>query len=74
LGARAAAQNDDQELKRLFAPVAQELEAKIDVILQEIQAVKGKSVDLGGYYHPDPAKMRAAMRPSATFNTIVDSL
>jgi isocitrate dehydrogenase len=36
--------------------------------------VKGKPVDLGGYYHPDPAKMKAAMRPSATFNTIVDSL
>jgi isocitrate dehydrogenase len=36
--------------------------------------VKGKPVELGGYYHPDPAKMRAAMRPSTTFNTIVDSL
>ena len=69
-----AAQNDDQDLKRVFAPVAQELEANVDVILQELQAVKGKSVDLGGYYHPDPAKMKAAMRPSATFNTILDSL
>jgi isocitrate dehydrogenase len=69
-----AAQNDDQDLKRIFAPVAQELEAKVDVILQELQAVKGKSVDLGGYYHPDPAKMQAAMRPSATFNAILDSL
>jgi isocitrate dehydrogenase len=69
-----AAQNDDQDLKRVFAPVAQELEANVDVILQELQAVKGKPVDLGGYYHPDPAKMQAAMRPSATFNTIVDSL
>jgi isocitrate dehydrogenase len=36
--------------------------------------VKGKPVDLGGYYRPDPAKMQAAMRPSATFNTILDSL
>jgi isocitrate dehydrogenase len=69
-----AAQNDDQDLKRIFAPIAQELEAKVDVILQELQAVKGKPVDLGGYYRPDPAKMKAAMRPSATFNTIVDSL
>jgi isocitrate dehydrogenase len=69
-----AAQNDDQDLKRTFAPVAQALEAQVDVILQELQAVKGKPVDLGGYYHPDPAKMKAAMRPSATFNTIVDSL
>jgi isocitrate dehydrogenase len=69
-----AAQNDDQELKRMFAPVAQALETKIDMILQELQAVKGKPVDLGGYYHTDPAKMQAAMRPSATFNAIVDSI
>ncbi|MGE3536567.1 MAG: NADP-dependent isocitrate dehydrogenase [Candidatus Tectimicrobiota bacterium] len=69
-----AAQNDDQELKRLFTPVAQELEAKLDVILQEMNNAKGKPQDLGGYYHPDPAKMRAAMRQSPTFNAIIDSL
>src|SRR5215468_2763902 len=69
-----AAQNDDQGLKKLFAPVAQQLEANIDVILQELSAAKGKAIDLGGYYHPDPEKMKAAMRPSATFNNILDSL
>ena len=69
-----AAQNDDQDLKKRFAPVAQALEAKVDVILQELSAVKGKAMDLGGYYRPDPEKMKAAMRPSATFNKIVDSL
>jgi isocitrate dehydrogenase len=69
-----AAQTDDQDLKRIFAPVAQELAANIDVILQEISAEKGKPMELGGYYHPDPAKMRAAMRPSAAFNRILDSL
>jgi len=69
-----AAQNDDQDLKKLFAPVAQELEANVDVIQQELSAAEGKAIDLGGYYHPDPAKMKAAMRPSATFNTILDSL
>jgi isocitrate dehydrogenase len=69
-----AAQDDDQDLKKLFAPVAQELAANIDVIQQELSAVKGKPMDLGGYYHPDPAKMKAAMRPSATFNRILDSL
>ncbi len=69
-----AAQNDDQALKERFAPVAQELEAKLDTIFEEMKAVKGKPVDLGGYYHPDPEKMKAAMRRSATFNTILDSL
>jgi isocitrate dehydrogenase len=69
-----AAQSDDQDLKKLFAPVAQALEANIEVILQELSAAKGKPVDLGGYYHPDPAKMAAAMRPSATFNKILGSV
>src|SRR5438093_4904463 len=69
-----AGQNDDQDLKRRFAPIAQELEAKLDVILQELSAAKGKAVDLGGYYCPDPEKMQAAMRPSATFNKILDSV
>jgi isocitrate dehydrogenase len=69
-----AAQNDDQDLKKRFAPVAQELEAKLDVILQELNAAQGKAIDLGGYYRPDPDKMQAAMRRSATFNKILDSL
>ena len=69
-----AAQNDDQGLKKKFAPVAQELEAKLDVILKELNTSKGKPIDLGGYYHQDPEKVKAAMRPSATFNKILDSL
>ncbi len=69
-----AAQNDDKELKEIFAPLAKELEAKQDAIFKELGAGKGKPVDLGGYYHQDPAKAKAAMRPSATFNAIMDSL
>ena len=69
-----AAQNDDQSLKEAFTPVARALETKLDVILEELNASKGKGVDLGGYYRTDPAKVRVAMRPSATFNAIVDGL
>ena len=69
-----AAQNDDQALKECFAPVAKELEEKLDVILEELNSIKGKPVDIGGYYHPDPEKVGAAKRPSATFNKIMDSL
>ena len=69
-----AAQNDDPELKAKFAPVAKELEANIDKILEEMKAVKGKPVDIGGYYHPDPAKVATGMRPSATLKKIVASL
>ena len=69
-----AAQNDDKSLKDHFTPVAKDMEAKLDVILGELTAAKGKSVDLGGYFHPDPDKVRAGMRPSATLNSIMDSL
>ena len=69
-----AAQEDDADLKAKFTPVAQELEAKQDAIIGELNASKGKAIDLGGYYHSDPAKVTAAMRPSATFNNILASL
>ncbi len=69
-----AAQNDDLALKDKFVPVANELEAKLDVILAEINAPKGKVMDLGGYFRPDAVKVKVAMRPSATFNAILDAL
>ncbi|MFZ1744565.1 MAG: NADP-dependent isocitrate dehydrogenase [Nitrospirales bacterium] len=69
-----AAQNDDQDLKKQFAPIAKELESKVDTILEEIKAAKGRAQDIGGYYRPDPTKVMAAMRPSATFNAILSHL
>ncbi|MCA9467231.1 MAG: NADP-dependent isocitrate dehydrogenase [Nitrospira sp.] len=69
-----AAQNDDQDLKKQFTPIAKELESKIDTILEEIKAAKGKPQDIGGYYHPDPTKVKVVMRPSATLNGILSSL
>ena len=69
-----AAQNDDPELKAKFTPVAKELEANIDKILEEFKAIKGKPVDIGGYYHPNEDKVMAGMRPSATFNKILATL
>lgn len=69
-----AAQDDDQDLKKQFAPIAKELESKLDTILEEMKAAKGRSQDIGGYYRPDPVKVKAAMRPSATLNAILGSL
>ncbi|MCA9471289.1 MAG: NADP-dependent isocitrate dehydrogenase [Nitrospirales bacterium] len=69
-----ANQTDDPDLKAKFAPIAKELESNIDKILEEMKTVKGKSVDIGGYYHPCPDKVKAGMRPSATLNTIIGSL
>jgi isocitrate dehydrogenase len=69
-----AKQDGDADLKAKFAPVAQQLEAKLDTIIDELNASKGQAKDIGGYFKPDPAKVAAAMRPSATFNAILDSL
>jgi len=67
-----AAQNDDKELKDHFTPIAKQLAEKIDTILGELNSSKGQAKDIGGYYHPDPDKGRAAIRSSATFNSIID--
>ncbi|WP_447963490.1 NADP-dependent isocitrate dehydrogenase [Nitrospira sp. Ecomares 2.1] len=69
-----AAQDDDQDLKKQFAPIAKELESKIDTILEEMKAAKGRAQDIGGYYRPDPKKVMVAMRPSATLNSILGRL
>jgi len=69
-----AAQSDDAELAQLFAPVAQQLGDAEDVILGELLAVQGSSVDIGGYYKPDMDLADAVMRPSATLNTTIDAL
>jgi len=69
-----AAQNEDSELKVMFAKVADALEASRPKIVQELSQAQGSAVDIGGYYHGDPAKMEVAMRPSATLNAIIDGI
>ena len=69
-----AAQDEDGEMAARFAPVAAALVEAEAKIADELLAAQGSAVDLGGYYHPDPASCAAAMRPSATLNGILDSL
>ncbi len=69
-----AAQDADPELKKLFAPVAEKLTANEAKIIGELDATQGAAQDLGGYYRPDPAKAAAALRPSPTFNAIIDAI
>lgn len=69
-----AKQNEDANLKSVFSSVAESLAAKEQVILSELNEVQGHAVDLGGYYHPDESKVQKIMRPSVTFNNIVDSI
>jgi isocitrate dehydrogenase len=66
-----AAQDEDAELRAAFSPLATELRANEARIAEELLAVQGQSMDIGGYYHPDFDRATAAMRPSETFNRIL---
>ncbi|MDT4911167.1 MAG: isocitrate dehydrogenase [Pseudonocardiales bacterium] len=68
-----AEQVDDADLAGVFRPVADALGKDEDAIVAELNGVQGAPVDIGGYYRPDPAKVAAAMRPSATFNAALAS-
>jgi isocitrate dehydrogenase len=63
-----AAQHDDEELRKHFAALAEELGKDEDVIVAELDEAQGEPVDIGGYYRPDDEKLTAVMRPSKTLN------
>ena len=66
-----AEQTDDPDLKEKFAPLAKQLADKQKDILAEIDATRGKPIDINGYYKPNMEKVTKAMRPSSTFNEIL---
>ncbi|PAR32085.1 NADP-dependent isocitrate dehydrogenase [Vibrio metoecus] len=67
-----AEQTADAALAAEFAPIAKELEDKEALIVAELNGAQGKPADLGGYYAPEFAKAAQLMRPSATFNAVID--
>ncbi len=67
-------QTADSELADTFTPVADALAKNEEQILSELLVAEGETKDIGGYYHPDDARAEAAMRPSKTFNGIIDSI
>ncbi|MET0107232.1 MAG: NADP-dependent isocitrate dehydrogenase [Sedimenticola sp.] len=67
-----AAQDDDRELKARFEPLAQSLAENESKIVDELNAVQGSGVDIGGYYHSDRDMTTAVMRPSETFNAALE--
>ncbi|MHC2999512.1 NADP-dependent isocitrate dehydrogenase [Microbacterium sp. HJ5] len=69
-----ASQQADPELAAAFGPVAEALAAREDDIVAELIAVQGSPADIGGYYRPDAELVEAVMRPSRTFNEIIDSI
>ncbi|MGP5298121.1 NADP-dependent isocitrate dehydrogenase [Corynebacterium variabile] len=69
-----AEQTEDPALAEIFAPVADELEEKFETIKVEMRGGQGEPVDLGGYYWPNDEKTTKVMRPSQTFNAVIDGL
>ncbi|MEO1050642.1 MAG: NADP-dependent isocitrate dehydrogenase [Bacteroidota bacterium] len=67
-------QDDDQNLKALFARVASELADNEAKIIDELNDAQGDAVDIGGYYNPDVEKTSKAMRASSTLNAIIDGI
>jgi isocitrate dehydrogenase len=69
-----AAQTKDKDLQARFTEIAGQLAANETKINAELIGAQGQPVDMGGYYHPDKFKTGAAMRPSPTFNAIIEAL
>ncbi|MFK7992906.1 MAG: NADP-dependent isocitrate dehydrogenase [Granulosicoccus sp.] len=68
-----ANQSDDAELAAHFKPLFEQLSEKESQIVDELNSVQGKAVDIGGYYFADSAACEKVMRPSETFNKILSS-
>ena len=69
-----ASQTEDAELAAAFDEIAGDLAANEQAITDELLAVQGSPVDIGGYYRPDDAKATDVMRPSKTFNEVLAKL
>ena len=69
-----ADQTKDPELQARFKPVADQMGANEEKIIEELNDAQGQPVDIGGYYHPNHEMAAKAMRPSVTLNAIVDAL
>ena len=69
-----AEQTKDPELQARFKPVADQMGANEEKIIEELNDAQGQPVDIGGYYHPNHEMAAKAMRPSVTLNAIVDAL
>jgi len=66
-----AAQDEDSALKTKFGPLAKELQDNEAKICKDLIDCQGSALDIGGYYHPDPAKLKLLMNPSETLNSVI---
>ncbi|MCF1192601.1 NADP-dependent isocitrate dehydrogenase [Mangrovimonas sp. AS39] len=69
-----ADQNKDIALKEQFAPIAKDLSDNEEAIVKELKSVQGKAANIGGYYEPVQELSENVMRPSKTFNEIINQI
>ena len=69
-----AEQTEDEGLAERFAPIADALSSGEETIVNELNSTQGPAMDVGGYYQPNPDLVAKAMRPSMTFNEIIDGV
>lgn len=73
--ARALAnQGADSTIATFFKPIADELESNQGAIRVEFNSAQGVKVDLGGYYKFDDSKAENIMRPSKSFNAVIERI
>lgn len=65
-------QNTDLELKAEFTAKAEQMIMNEQLILEELNSIQGSPVEMGGYYQPSDTLANKAMRPSETFNKIIE--
>ncbi|NLC28536.1 MAG: NADP-dependent isocitrate dehydrogenase [Campylobacteraceae bacterium] len=69
-----SAQDENKEIKEHISPIATRFENEIDVIINELNEIQGKSVDIGGYYLPNDEKAVEILRPNTKLNDIIKKI
>ena len=69
-----AVQTEDVEFAAEFSKCADILKREENTIIKELNDIQGCSIDIGGYYQPDPEKAADAMRPCSIFNKALEEL
>ena len=67
-------QTDCLDLKNQFKDIYKSLSEKENNIIDEINSIQGTKVDLNGYFNTDDERTKEVMRPSSTFNSIIDNI
>ncbi len=69
-----AKQSKDLDLKELFQVISKEMKENENTIVDQLNEIQGSSIDIGGYYYPEPGLTENALRPNKLFNAILEKL